>query len=238
MLWAYSVKNKFICVNSSFCQRHCIALGGHLASVHSPADHNKLQSLTASYGFPMTWIGGSDGANVCLWTTQYFKTFPQIHHLSLFKEGHWFWSDGTTFSYTYWCPGEPNNDSYQHCTAINYSGKWLILYCKAWAAWPNDWKLTEHKQWLQSGLCGGSSSSLTDCRCDCCVWFLQIINAGTICGVIGGAHQSVSEVADRELAAAVRSTSSDQFDTDSSLSTVRFIYNLKSDFSVAVTPHK
>ncbi|XP_028267881.1 ladderlectin-like [Parambassis ranga] len=85
MMWAQAEKN-------------CIALGGHLTSVHSHDEHYDLKKLTP--GYSLTWIGGSDGAN---------------------SEGYWFWSDVTTFSYTAWCPGEPNNHRYQHCTVMNYS---------------------------------------------------------------------------------------------------------------------
>uniref|UniRef100_A0A0F8AC12 Type-2 ice-structuring protein n=1 Tax=Larimichthys crocea TaxID=215358 RepID=A0A0F8AC12_LARCR len=81
-------------------ESNCRSLGGHLASIHNILEYHAIQNLikSATYENKATWAGGSDA---------------QV-------EGEWFWSDGTRFSYSNWCPGEPNNDRSQHCLQINY----------------------------------------------------------------------------------------------------------------------
>uniref|UniRef100_A0A3P9DIB5 C-type lectin domain-containing protein n=1 Tax=Maylandia zebra TaxID=106582 RepID=A0A3P9DIB5_9CICH len=85
--------------------------GANLASVHSIREYQKIQRLTAHYGYPQIWIGGTDA--------------PQ--------EGIWLWSDGTSFHYSHWCPGEPNNFHNQHCIQMNYGGSkcWDDVWCDA-----------------------------------------------------------------------------------------------------------
>ncbi|XP_030609440.1 type-2 ice-structuring protein-like [Archocentrus centrarchus] len=83
-------------------EANCVSLGGHLASVHNFMEYCRLERLilSISHEEKETWLGGTDAQ----------------------KEGHWIWSDGTTFQYTNWCPREPNNKGgHQHCLEINYS---------------------------------------------------------------------------------------------------------------------
>ncbi|KAF4108936.1 hypothetical protein G5714_010009 [Onychostoma macrolepis] len=60
------------------------------------------------------------------------KVWMQISHLCTIKqktsllpsttrcwEGHWVWSDGSTYDYTNWCSGEPNNACVENCGEIN-----------------------------------------------------------------------------------------------------------------------
>uniref|UniRef100_A0A669BN03 Ladderlectin-like n=1 Tax=Oreochromis niloticus TaxID=8128 RepID=A0A669BN03_ORENI len=79
-------------------ERHCLSMGANLASVHSSSENRMIQSLTAHHGYPETWIGGTDAP----------------------EEGIWLWNDGTSFHYSPWCPGEPNNDRNQHCIQMNH----------------------------------------------------------------------------------------------------------------------
>uniref|UniRef100_A0A3Q2D9N7 C-type lectin domain-containing protein n=1 Tax=Cyprinodon variegatus TaxID=28743 RepID=A0A3Q2D9N7_CYPVA len=93
-------------------ERTCISMGGHLASIHDMREHQEIQHMirTASYQTKPTWIGGYNAQ----------QTEP------------WFWSDGSRFVYTSWCPGEPNNtDGQQHCLQMNHSADkcWDDLYC-------------------------------------------------------------------------------------------------------------
>ncbi|XP_030608957.1 type-2 ice-structuring protein-like [Archocentrus centrarchus] len=92
-------------------EKNCVSLGGHLASVHNAMEYCRLQRLILSATHEeKTWIGGSD----------------------VKKENYWFWSDGTTFHFNNWCPGEPDNyRGQQHCLQMNYGDSkcWDDLSC-------------------------------------------------------------------------------------------------------------
>ncbi|XP_045919992.1 ladderlectin-like [Micropterus dolomieu] len=67
-------------------ERNCMSMGGHLASVHNIEEYREIQTmiLSATHYQREAWIGGSDAQqNQC-----------------------WFWSDGTLYDFTNWCPGE------------------------------------------------------------------------------------------------------------------------------------
>ncbi|XP_030609868.1 type-2 ice-structuring protein-like [Archocentrus centrarchus] len=89
-------------------ERNCLSMGGHLASVRNHQEEHVIRELS---GYRHAWIGGTDA--------------PQ--------ENFWFWSDGTPFYYSNWCPGEPNNTFLQHCLQINYRGAkcWDDLWCSS-----------------------------------------------------------------------------------------------------------
>uniref|UniRef100_A0A3B1JQ99 C-type lectin domain-containing protein n=1 Tax=Astyanax mexicanus TaxID=7994 RepID=A0A3B1JQ99_ASTMX len=91
-------------------EENCVAMGGHLASVHSSEEHTFIVNLVLNASSSdSAWIGGSDTA----------------------QEGAWVWTDGSAFSYTYWNKGEPSNyGQWENCMEINYHGKWNDLYCK------------------------------------------------------------------------------------------------------------
>ncbi|XP_075948408.1 ladderlectin-like [Anarhichas minor] len=93
-------------------ERNCLSLGGNLASVHNILEYHWIQRIivSVSHQYKSTWIGGSDAQ----------------------EENKWFWSDGTSFSYMYWCKGEPNNlRGRQHCLHMNHgAGKcWDDIQC-------------------------------------------------------------------------------------------------------------
>ncbi|KAE8279467.1 hypothetical protein D5F01_LYC23056 [Larimichthys crocea] len=92
-------------------EKNCQSLGGNLASIHNILEYQEIQNLikSATYENKRTWAGGSDAE----------------------EEGEWFWSDGTRFGYSNWCPGEPNNTQGQHCLQINHgNGKcWDDVQC-------------------------------------------------------------------------------------------------------------
>uniref|UniRef100_A0A3Q2D576 Ladderlectin-like n=1 Tax=Cyprinodon variegatus TaxID=28743 RepID=A0A3Q2D576_CYPVA len=85
-------------------EKNCQSMRGNLASVHDIEEYHEIQRLimTASHEYKETWIGGSDAQ----------------------EENQWFWSDGTPFHFTNWCPGEPNNfHGRQHCLRINHGNQ-------------------------------------------------------------------------------------------------------------------
>ncbi|XP_038588187.1 ladderlectin-like [Micropterus salmoides] len=92
-------------------EKNCESMGGNLASVHNLLEYHEIQRLimSASYDYTVTWIGGSDAQ----------------------EERFWFWSDGTPFTFSYWCKGEPNNLRGQHCLQINHGDNkcWDDVQC-------------------------------------------------------------------------------------------------------------
>ncbi|XP_045898704.1 ladderlectin-like [Micropterus dolomieu] len=86
----------------ALAERNCISMGGHLASVHNIQEYHQIQTiiLRASHNQRGTWIGGYNAE----------------------QDQQWFWSDGTSFLFTHWCPGEPSNGKgRQQCLLMNYS---------------------------------------------------------------------------------------------------------------------
>uniref|UniRef100_UPI0037E939DF type-2 ice-structuring protein-like n=1 Tax=Semicossyphus pulcher TaxID=241346 RepID=UPI0037E939DF len=81
-------------------EKNCQSLGANLASVHKAEEYHGIKKMIAdrTHGHPQAWLGGSDSE----------------------EEGVWFWSDGTPFSFSYWCRGEPNNRLKQHCLQMNH----------------------------------------------------------------------------------------------------------------------
>ncbi|XP_038587367.1 ladderlectin-like isoform X1 [Micropterus salmoides] len=93
-------------------EKNCMSMGGHLASVHNIEEYHQIQTmiLSATHYQREAWIGGSDAQqNQC-----------------------WFWSDGTLYDFTNWCPGEPSNGrGHQNCLQMNYSDQkcWDDTWC-------------------------------------------------------------------------------------------------------------
>ncbi|KAG1949161.1 hypothetical protein F2P79_011972 [Pimephales promelas] len=81
-------------------QRNCQSHGANLASVRNKAENDFLLSLLPSPS-TRTWIGAHDAV----------------------QDGQWLWSDGSVFSYTNWCSGEPNNYQQrpENCLDISFS---------------------------------------------------------------------------------------------------------------------
>uniref|UniRef100_A0A3B4H8N8 Ladderlectin-like n=1 Tax=Pundamilia nyererei TaxID=303518 RepID=A0A3B4H8N8_9CICH len=100
--WSYFNHRCFVYVPRSMswgqAERNCKSMGGHLASVHSSNEYRHIQKLTSDHDYMETWIGG---------------TYE-------FEEKVWLWSDGSSFHYTHWCPGEPSGGN-QNCLQINYT---------------------------------------------------------------------------------------------------------------------
>uniref|UniRef100_A0A3P9LJ67 C-type lectin domain-containing protein n=1 Tax=Oryzias latipes TaxID=8090 RepID=A0A3P9LJ67_ORYLA len=85
-------------------ENFCRSIGANLASVKNSLENTKLLSLINQQkaNYTPTWIGGSDAQ----------------------KNGVWFWSDGSNYQYTNWCPNEPNNhNGQQKCLQMNFSDR-------------------------------------------------------------------------------------------------------------------
>ncbi|KAL0970683.1 hypothetical protein UPYG_G00245660 [Umbra pygmaea] len=72
-------------------ERHCLSLGGNLASVHDSAVSRFLQEKISG---SLAWTGGYDAVQANIETVE---------------NRLWFWSDGSVFDYQNWADGEPNN---------------------------------------------------------------------------------------------------------------------------------
>ncbi|XP_067235871.1 galactose-specific lectin nattectin-like [Chanodichthys erythropterus] len=94
----------------SRAEKFCLYYNGNLASVHSHDEYMFIQRMIrqTTHATPYTWIGGHDAP----------------------EEGIWLWSDGTQMNYQIWSPGEPNNESNEHCLEMNsVHGNWNDHKC-------------------------------------------------------------------------------------------------------------
>lgn len=57
-----TLKNCSVCHSS--LKRNCLSMGANLASVHTSAEHQLIQRLTAHNGYGVTWVGGTDASGV------------------------------------------------------------------------------------------------------------------------------------------------------------------------------
>ncbi|XP_074535590.1 ladderlectin-like [Halichoeres trimaculatus] len=92
----------------ALAERHCQTLGGNLASFHNDAEKsfvNELLHTVTGGELQWTWIGGSDAQ----------------------QENIWLWSDGSRYTYTNWCSGQPDNlGGQQHCIEMFPGGSTQI----------------------------------------------------------------------------------------------------------------
>uniref|UniRef100_A0A8C9XJX9 C-type lectin domain-containing protein n=1 Tax=Sander lucioperca TaxID=283035 RepID=A0A8C9XJX9_SANLU len=84
--------------------------GGHLASIHSDAEHEFIRNNTnqVSSTDKNAWIGGFDAM----------------------KEGMWMWADGSQFDYQSWAVGKPDhNGGTENCLEIYPDENWNNAAC-------------------------------------------------------------------------------------------------------------
>ncbi|XP_059211311.1 ladderlectin-like [Centropristis striata] len=99
-------------MNWAHAERNCQSLGANLASVHQALEQDEIRRMIrdVTHGDTWAWIGGADAE----------------------IEGCWLWSDGTPFTFSHWCHGQPDNwKGNEHCIQINWQGKecWNDLIC-------------------------------------------------------------------------------------------------------------
>ena len=100
-LWNTNTKNWTAAEDS------CLQAGGHLASVPSDSTNDFIWEGMNRRGMNRLWLGGSD----------------------IEEEGVWKWTDCTPWEYTFWNPGEPNNNGDEACV-LTYSNKmWNDFGC-------------------------------------------------------------------------------------------------------------
>ena len=88
----------------------CMMEGGHLPSIGSSFQWQKVQDYLAEQGLTSAWLGGSDKR----------------------REGEWFWSDGRKWSFTHWAPGQPDNKGLDEDCLITENGTWMDASCDSW----------------------------------------------------------------------------------------------------------
>ena len=88
-------------------QQACLHEDLLLATVHSSYDNAEIQAVLAAAGAGSSWIGASDQD----------------------YEGTWTWSDGTSFDFNGWAPGEPNGGTGESCAEFYTNGLWNDANC-------------------------------------------------------------------------------------------------------------
>lgn len=89
---------------------HCEGLGGHLATVTSREEYDRILDLAVSSGLKVLWLGAENTASGFEWVT------------------------GETFGFTAWMEGEPNNEGGNENYLVMFSVKerWV------WSDVPSD----------------------------------------------------------------------------------------------------
>lgn len=93
-------------------EQHCVSQGANLVSIHSLEEENFVKTLIRNFDPAQgtNWIGLSDAQ----------------------KDGIYFWSDGSKFTFRFWNTGEPNNaGGYEPCVHTNWGSarKWNDKVC-------------------------------------------------------------------------------------------------------------
>ncbi|KAH7719132.1 Nattectin [Aphelenchoides avenae] len=86
----------------------CVSAGGHVASIPDASEEGYFWRNLLAEWRPHIWLGGRQQSN-----------------------GKWTWSDGSSFNYTEWAPGQPSSNAAKNpCLALEYeSGQWEARDC-------------------------------------------------------------------------------------------------------------
>jgi hypothetical protein len=161
-------------------------VGGHLATITTPAELGFVELLSACVGCPgwgPSWaIGGIQN-----------RTSPEYAE----PTGGWQWVTGENWSWSPWAPGEPNNSGgsenflYLHCNLDGFNdGGDPSNGCMAaiieWSADCNNDNIVDYGQILNSQLADTNANNIPDC-CEpgnsCCVgdiYVNHIIDGGDL----------------------------------------------------------
>ncbi|MED6256578.1 hypothetical protein ATANTOWER_029399 [Ataeniobius toweri] len=93
-------------------EQHCLSQGANLVSIHSLQEESFVKTLIRNFdpAQGVNWIGLTDAQ----------------------KEGAYFWSDGSKFTFSFWNAGEPNNaGGPESCVHTNWGSarKWNDKVC-------------------------------------------------------------------------------------------------------------
>lgn len=100
-----------MCMSWTDAKAYCEEQGGHLATIESQEEYNKILGLAAASGRKVLWLGAMRGA-----------------------DGVFRWIDGKELSYTSWLAGEPNNEGgTENCLVM-----FLVNNQWSWADVPSD----------------------------------------------------------------------------------------------------
>ena len=106
-LWSSGLSKQYGTSSWGGAQMVCMTKGGHIPSVTSSVQWQKVQDFLAEHKLTSAWLGGSDKR----------------------REAEWFWSDGRKWSFTHWAAGQPDNKGFDEDCLMTENGTWVDTSC-------------------------------------------------------------------------------------------------------------